>query len=150
MTDNKAPTTSTKRLTSGLEDYLEAVYMLQLDKGFARVKDIAEMLGVRAPSVTGAMQSLAERGLINYQPYEYITLTESGSQRASTVAHKHWMLKSFFSEFLRIEEKAAEAAACECEHRLPQQAYVNISQLMKFMRSPDGARFNKLLGEYLK
>lgn len=150
MADKKAPKTNTKKLTSGLEDYLEAVYMLQLEKGFARVKDIAEMLGVRAPSVTGAMQSLAERGLINYQPYEYITLTEAGSQRASTVAHKHWMLKSFFSEFLRLEDKAAESAACECEHKLPQQAYVNISQLMKFMKTPDGTRFNDLLAEQLK
>ncbi|NLK42576.1 MAG: metal-dependent transcriptional regulator, partial [Planctomycetes bacterium] len=72
-----------KQLSASLEDYLEAIYVLLQSGNVARSKDIAEHLQVSAASVTGALRTLAERQLIHYKPYGYITLTDKGQQAAS-------------------------------------------------------------------
>ena len=63
-------------LTSNLEDYLEVIFLLEQEQKSARAKDIADRLGVQRASVTGALQSLSQKGLINYHPYSSVTLTE--------------------------------------------------------------------------
>jgi DtxR family Mn-dependent transcriptional regulator len=65
-------------LSASLEDYLEAIYNLAEAKKVARSRDIAEALGVSRASVTGALRALKEKGLIEHEPYGYVTLTEAG------------------------------------------------------------------------
>lgn len=65
-----------EKLSISLEDYIEEIYIQVLDAGHAKVTDIANKLGVKKASVTGAMNILAEKELINYAPYSPITLTE--------------------------------------------------------------------------
>ncbi len=67
-------------LSASLEDYLEAIFQIVAEKPAARVKDIAKKLNVAGPSVTGALQALTERKLINYAPYELITLTPKANR----------------------------------------------------------------------
>ena len=68
-----------------MEDYLEAILALERLHKVARAKDIAERLKVKRGTVTGALKSLAEKGMINYTPYSYITLTPKGSEIASEI-----------------------------------------------------------------
>jgi len=84
----------------------------------ARSKDIAESLGVAKPSVTGAVKALAKKGLVNYQPYGYVTLTKSGIAQAARVAKKHKVLESFFVDILGVDADTARSAACKAEHAL--------------------------------
>jgi len=72
-------------LSASLEDYLEAIWHVEAAKGAARAKDIADRLGVNASSVTAALQTLAERGLVNYAPYDIVTLTAAGRPAAVSV-----------------------------------------------------------------
>ena len=65
-------------LTASLEDYLEAIFVIVARKQAVRAKDIARHLNVKNASVT-RVAALAERGLINYAPYDVITLTPSGT-----------------------------------------------------------------------
>ena len=69
-------------VSAAMEDYLEAIFHLVVEKQVARARDIAEGLKVSRSSVTGALQSLAEKGLVNYEPYEVITLTRKGKKIA--------------------------------------------------------------------
>jgi DtxR family Mn-dependent transcriptional regulator len=105
-------------LSSSLEDYLEAIFNLSKESNIARSKDIAKSLGVSRASVTGALRVLKEKGLANYKPYDYVTLTETGQATASEIAKKHKILKSFFTDVLGIESKTAQEAACKAEHAL--------------------------------
>lgn len=105
-------------LSSSLEDYLEAIFNLSKESNIARSKDIAKSLGVSRASVTGALRVLKEKGLANYKPYDYVTLTEIGQATASEIAQKHKILKSFFTGVLGIETKIAQEAACKAEHSL--------------------------------
>jgi len=104
-------------LSASLEDYLEAILNLASESNFARSKDIAKLLGVSRSSVTGALRVLKKKGLANYKPYDYVTLTEPG-KAAAEIATKHNILKSFFINVLGVESDIAQQAACKAEHAL--------------------------------
>ena len=105
-------------LSSSLEDYLEAIFNLSSASNIARSKDIAKLLGVSRSSVTGALRVLKEKGLANYKPYHYVTLTELGQTTAAEIVRKHNILKAFFINVLGIEPGLAQQAACKAEHAL--------------------------------
>ena len=72
-------------LSPTLEDYLEAIYQISLFNKVARSMEIADKLNVKRSSVTVALRSLADKGLINYQARSYVTLTDNGLDRKSVV-----------------------------------------------------------------
>lgn len=108
----------TVTLSASLEDYMEAIYHVVLDKGAARPSDIAARMQVSRPSVTGALQSLVKEELINHKPYDVITFTEGGEKVAKEIAEKHGVLKEFFTDCLGVAASEAEEAACGMEHTL--------------------------------
>jgi DtxR family Mn-dependent transcriptional regulator len=118
------------KLSASLEDYIEAIYNIISEKKVARGKDIASMLDVSGASVTEALRSLSQKGLINYAPYEAITLTDIGCEVAKDVVHRHNALKLFFIKILDISEDVAEIGACRVEHAAPQKI---IDQMINFI-----------------
>ena len=138
-------------LTEALEDYLEAIYRIILKKSAVRVKDIAAALKVKNPSVTAALQALTKRGLINYEPYGVISLTQTGFDAAVRVSEKHRLLKSFLEHVLGIDTVMADDTACRMEHVIPRDVYVRLVQFIKFLYvSQDVAgQWKKDFGEFL-
>ncbi|MDH3330480.1 MAG: metal-dependent transcriptional regulator [Desulfobulbaceae bacterium] len=118
------------KLSASLEDYIEAIYNIICEKQVARGKDIAAQLDVSGASVTEALRSLSQKGLINYAPYEAITLTETGREVARDVVNRHNALKQFFIKILDISEDVAEIGACRVEHAAPQKI---IDQMINFI-----------------
>lgn len=123
------------KLSASLEDYIEAIYNIIIEKQVARGKDIAAMLDVSGASVTEALRSLSQKGLINYAPYEAITLTDSGKTVAESVVHRHNALKQFFIKILHISEDVAELGACKIEHSAPQQIIDQMINFIEFIES---------------
>ena len=111
-------TAKSDNLSASLEDYLEAILNLTNESNVARSRDIAEQLGVSRASVTGALRVLKKKGLANYKPYHYVTLTKSGRTAAAEIVNKHNVLKSFFVDVLGVESDIAQRAACKAEHSL--------------------------------
>lgn len=89
---------SKNKLTASQEDYLEAIFHISAKKMAARAKDISKYLDVRASSVTGALRTLGKMGLVNYAPYDLITLTEEGHVVAEDIVGRHRALENFFSK----------------------------------------------------
>lgn len=105
-------------LSASQEDYVEAILRLQRESRVARVSEIAECLEVSRPSVTGALKTLAARGLVSHAPYGHVTLTESGVKVAAEVERRHVLIRDFLVEVLSLPEDKAESAACRMEHVL--------------------------------
>jgi DtxR family Mn-dependent transcriptional regulator len=106
----------TNELSESLQGYLEVILDLEGMQKVARARDIADRLKIQRGSVTGALKSLEEKGLIHYQPYSFITLTDSGKKVAEELAHRHRVLKDFLLNVLQIDEPTAETTACRMEH----------------------------------
>lgn len=113
-------------LTSNMEDYLEVILNLQQEQRVARVKDVAQRLNVKMPSVTGAMQGLAEKGLVNYERYSYLTLTAAGEKIAREIGERHKTFYSFLTEVLKLDHITAELDACRLEHATSRKTFLRI------------------------
>ena len=104
-------------MTKALEDYLEEVHVLILQKGRARVRDVAHDLNVKMPSVVKALAELKKLGLVNQEPYGDIELTAKGRRLAANVLSRHTLLKAFLMK-LNVPEEQADNDACLMEHIL--------------------------------
>lgn len=112
------------------EDYLEAMLMLQREKGFIRSIDVAEKLGVTKPSVTYATKRLRESGYITMDRDGRITLTEDGMTIAGEMLARHTVLTDFLVA-LGVEPAIAEADACKMEHDISPQTFTAICKHAK-------------------
>ncbi len=121
-------------LSASLEDYIEAIYHIVEEKLVARSKEIAARLSVSRASVTEALRALSKKGLINYAPYEAITLTKNGKVVAEDVIFRHNALKQFFIEVLAIDDKIAEEGACKIEHAAPPDVISRMISFTEFMK----------------
>jgi len=122
-------------LSASLEDYIETIYHIVEEKQVARAKNIADQLKVSRASVTEALRTLSSKGLINYAPYEVITMTEIGREVAEDVIFRHNTLKNFFIEILTIDKDIAEEGACKIEHSAPPEVISRMIDFMKFVES---------------
>jgi Mn-dependent DtxR family transcriptional regulator len=119
--------------TYRMEDYLEIIYELVQRKGYATLADVAEYLNVRPPSVTTMMRRLDQSGLLNYEKYRGIKLTERGMDIAKIIHNRH----SVLSEFLRmigVNEKIANEDAESMEHYLHPQTMLQLTELMHILK----------------
>ena len=116
-------------LSRTTEDYLEAILGLIEEKGEVRIKDVAETLNVRPPSVTEMMQRMTEETLVNHERYGTISLTAKGEKIAKQVRERHEILVKLLRT-IQIPEEVAEKDACVIEHELNPKT---VEQLRKFV-----------------
>lgn len=83
------------RLTPGMEDYLEMLYRLTPEATYVRLNDLAANLNVQPPSASKMMQRLSEQGLVQYERYGMIHLTESGRKIGAYLLRRHDLLEQF-------------------------------------------------------
>lgn len=124
---------ATPNLTPALEDYLETIYRLVGQAGFARVRDIASARDVRPGSVTPALKRLDELGLIDYERREYVGLTAAGEKAARRIYARHQVLTRFFKSILNLPDEIAEHDACAAEHALSPETMDQLVRLFEYM-----------------
>ena len=123
------------KLSPNMEDYLEAVSLCANSEGVARVSDIRDMLGVKTPSVTGAMKALAQRGYVRHQPYSGIELTVKGRRAAEDVKKRHAILSRFLTQVIGVSPKIADMDACKMEHAVSRET---LEKLHDYLRKQTG------------
>lgn len=106
------------KLSPELEDYLAVILRLESGEGGARSSDIASMLSVHKSTVTAALKTLAEKGLISYRAYRPVSLTERGRLVALDVTRHYASVKRFLTSVLHMREDEAGSAAGTIGHVL--------------------------------
>ena len=103
--------------TGPVEDYLKVIYELERsgEGGTAATSDIAHRLDLAPASVTGMVRRLAERHLLEYEPYHGVRLTEAGQHVALRTIRRHRVIETFLSRVLgyRWDEVHREAERLE-------------------------------------
>ncbi len=90
-----AKATAPTAASQAVEDYLERILELINTKGYARVVDIAQSLGISQASVTNMVQRLDAEGLLNYEKYRGLVLTTAGEALARNITRRHQLLTDF-------------------------------------------------------
>ncbi len=119
-----------------MEQYLETIHRIEREGGTASVSDIAEVMGVKAPSVTYVMQKLSqpEYGLVNYEKYNRaVSLTEKGRSIAMRLENIHSTLRWFF-EMIGLDPQIADTDACEIEHFMHPETVAKLLEFVEWVR----------------
>ncbi len=122
-------------LTQSLEDYIEAIYELTQETKTVRCSSIADKLHVKRPSVTSALRSLSEKGLVVYLPYVPISLTELGEIEAKKVIRRHKAMEIFLERVLGVEGEESKESACRLEHAMSDEVTTRLVEFVEFVDS---------------
>ena len=114
-------------LTSSMEDYLEAVLVLQQQKGYVRCVDVAELLDVKKPSVSRAVKELSKKKCLIKKDDGTLSLTEQGKQIARQIYEKH----QFFTKQLMeacVPKDIASQYACKLENVISEISFKKLKE----------------------
>lgn len=130
-----------KLLTPSMEDYLEMIFRCSEDEEYVRLNKIAQMLNVRDSSASKMMKKLGELGLIKYEKYGVIILTEQGERIGSYLLNRHNIIDEFFSYLGKTDDMLSEIELVE--HVISSETVENMYLLNKFFEEN-----NDVLEEY--
>lgn len=119
-------------LSRKAEDYLEAIYIVSREKGYAKTKDVAAELGVSPSSVVEMFRKLDKLGLVRYRKYEGVVPNPEGLRIGKMIKSRHDTLKAFFMK-IGVPEDIADEDACMMEHELNPRSIEQIQLLLKFV-----------------
>ncbi len=127
-----------------MEDYLERIYKLIDEKGYARVSDIAEGLEVHPSSVTKMIQKLDKDNYLIYEKYRGLVLTSKGKKMGKRLVDRHHLLESFLT-IIGVQEENIYRDVEGIEHHLSWDSITCIETLVEFFnREP--SRLDELRG----
>ncbi|GIP35312.1 transcriptional regulator MntR [Paenibacillus sp. J2TS4] len=131
--------------TPSMEDYLERIYKLIDEKGYARVSDIAEGLAVHPSSVTKMIQKLDKDSYLVYEKYRGLILTPKGKKMGKRLVERHHLLEQFL-EVIGVQEENIYTDVEGIEHHLSWDSITCIEVLVEyFNRHPEATNQLKQL-----
>lgn len=138
-----------KKISISDEDYLLTIYKLEKSNRVARSKDIVQMQKVAKSTVTAALKQLSEKNMINYQPYEPITLTPSGVEKAQRLFLRKKAIEDFFINIIQLSKIEAEKVADSIEHFMEPLVLRKFVCFMTFFKKREHQK-DSLIKEYKK
>lgn len=118
-----------KNLTKGIEDYLEAIYIINLKDKKVKATNIASFLSVSRPAITKELKLLESNNYITKNGL-LIELTTSGLEVAKKVYEKHLICKKFLTK-IGVPEDVAEIDCCKIEHCINEVTLEKIKEFCK-------------------
>ncbi|MGF7048567.1 Mn-dependent DtxR family transcriptional regulator [Paenibacillus sp. DS2015] len=119
--------------TPSMEDYLERIYKLIDEKGYARVSDIAEGLEVHPSSVTKMIQKLDKDEYLIYEKYRGLILTTKGKKIGKRLVDRHQLLEQFLT-IIGVQEQNIYADVEGIEHHLSWDSITQIEMLVEYFK----------------
>jgi DtxR family transcriptional regulator, Mn-dependent transcriptional regulator len=107
---------SIRELTAPVEDYLKAIYELEAAGGPAGTNEIAAVLGIAAPSVSGMLRRLARQRLVTHEPYKGVQLTREGRRAALRTIRRHRVIEAYLMQALGYPWDLVHDEAERLEH----------------------------------
>ncbi|ANY71939.1 MULTISPECIES: transcriptional regulator MntR [Paenibacillus] len=119
--------------TPSMEDYLERIYKLIDEKGYARVSDIAEGLEVHPSSVTKMIQKLDKDEYLIYEKYRGLVLTSKGKKMGKRLMERHHLLEEFL-EMIGVQDENIYRDVEGIEHHLSWDSITRIETLVEYFK----------------
>lgn len=119
-------------LSSSQEEYLKAIYILsKTNNSLVRVTDIANYLSYSKPSVNRAIKNLKEIGMVNYETYGDVSLTEEGINYSKGILRKFDVVKILLKEIIGLSEEEASKEAANIKSVISQDTQNKIEKYVE-------------------
>jgi Mn-dependent DtxR family transcriptional regulator len=122
--------------TPSMEDYIEQIYILIEEKGYARVSDIAENLSVHPSSVTKMVQKLDKDEYLVYEKYRGLVLTTKGKKIGQRLVYRHELLEQFL-RVIGVKEENIYQDVEGIEHHLSWESIDRIVDLVQYFEEDE-------------
>ena len=139
---------SPEALSPSQEHYLRAIWLIQSEKGYARVTDIGNELGVAKAAVSNAVKTLRKEGFVDHRHYEQVSLTEKGARHAQEISSRYAIIHTFLEEVLGVEQEAAVLDACLLEHYVSAPTIDRLIDLIRFFEVDQEKKVLERFREY--
>lgn len=116
-----------------MEDYIEQIYLLIEEKGYARVSDIAENLSVHPSSVTKMVQKLDQEKYLVYEKYRGLVLTANGKKVGKRLVYRHDLLEQLL-QIIGVKEENIYQDVEGIEHHLSWDSIDRIGDLVEYFQ----------------
>ncbi|PWR71507.1 metal-dependent transcriptional regulator [Methanospirillum lacunae] len=120
------------KISQRKEDLLEVIFEIVQEKGYAKSRDIAAALQITPATVTDGFKRLSDAGLVNYEPYGGVTLTDAGSRIARRTKDSHLIIRRLL-ELAGVEAQTADREACIMEHGLSPDSCDKLTRVVTFI-----------------
>ena len=131
-----------RSLTPSLENYLKIIFQEELEGGLAHASAIADAAGVSRATVTSTLKALRSLGLVEYEAYSPIKLTEEGRRIGRDLMHRHLIFREFFQHVLQFDEAQADAIAGEVGSAMPRHVVRRCGRFVLSMQKKKAAWSN--------
>ncbi len=128
-----ASSVQSRKDVSRLEDYLEAIYNLHEEKGYASAADVSDRLGVRPPTVSSMVSNLAKKGYLEHERYRGMRLTPLGVKVAKSVIKRHRVVSGLLS-MLGVDPQTAYVDTEGIEHHVHPSTLHRLEMLAEYLR----------------
>lgn len=126
-----------RRDISRVEDYLEAIYNLNTEKGYVSAADISDRLGVKPPTVSSMVKNLADKGYLEHEKYRGMRLTPTGEKVAKSVIRRHQVISELIS-MLGVDDETAYVDTEGIEHHVHPSTVRRFERLAEYLRENPG------------
>ncbi|MDR2933102.1 MAG: metal-dependent transcriptional regulator [Oscillospiraceae bacterium] len=116
-------------ISFAMEDYLEMICRHTLEGEIIRVNRLASLLHVTPPSASKMVMKLKESGLVSFEPYGIITLTQAGEALGGYLLYRHDILHRFFMMLNRSEDELELVE--KIEHYMDRRTIENMEKLLR-------------------
>lgn len=118
-------------LTPSMEDYLEMIYRICKRDDYIRMNQLAKHLNVRPSSATKTVQRLSRLGMVDYQKYGIVRLTEEGEKVGRFLLKRHNIIEEFLKNIGTEDTRLKDTEMIE--HNVSLSTLRNIYILNKFL-----------------
>jgi DtxR family Mn-dependent transcriptional regulator len=120
--------------TSTVEDYLKRIYLEEASDPEARVATgkVAEALAVTPGTATAMIKTLADSGLVVYEPYAGVRLTEAGRKLAAHVIRRHRLVEQFLVQVMGMNWGEVHAEAEILEHAVSERLIDRMDEMLGY------------------
>ena len=122
--------------TPSMEDYIEQIYILIEEKGYARVSDIADNLAVHPSSVTKMVQKLDKDDYLIYEKYRGLVLTPKGKKIGKRLVYRHELLEDFL-RIIGVQQDKIYDDVEGIEHHLSWDSIDRIGDLVQYFEEKE-------------
>ena len=122
------------------ENYLKALFNIENYAGDVNVTELSKKLEIKMPTVTSMMKRLAEKGLVHYESYKPLRLTEKGKKEAGLIIRKHRLTEIFLVDKMKLGWEDVHDIAEQIEHIQSSIFFDRMDELLGFPKvDPHGS-----------
>lgn len=131
------------------ENYLKAIYHLQVAQQSVTTNELSAYLNTKASSVTDMLKKLSEKNLVDYKKYQGVTLSSKGESTALKVVRKHRLWEVFLVEKLNFNWDEVHDIAEQLEHIKSEELTDKLDTFLNYpKRDPHGDPIPNRDGEF--